>query len=175
MIKHFAVLFSCLFLLAFGGRVAALEVGNKAPDFRVVSGDGREMSLAQLSGKTVVLLYETRHSKEQNRLFKREMMKSYRAEPARYAEVRVLPVINCRAAFPLVRGIWKKKLVEHSRKEGIVIFGDWDGSLADSYGMKPDASNVVVIGKDGFVRFASAYPLDSSTVEKVMAIIRNGK
>ncbi len=175
MIKHFAVLVACLFMLAFGGTVAALEIGNKAPDFHVFSGDGKEMSLARLAGKTVVLLYETRYSKEQNRLFKREMMKSYRAEPARYADVRVLPVVNCKAAFSLVRGIWKKKLMEHSRKEGILIFGDWDGKLADSYSMKPDASNIIVIDKDGFVRFVSCYPLDSAAVEKVLAIIRNGK
>jgi len=37
--------------------MAALEVGDKAPDFKLQAEDGREVSLADFRGKRVVLYF----------------------------------------------------------------------------------------------------------------------
>jgi thioredoxin-dependent peroxiredoxin len=48
---------AALAVLATTGSAAALEVGQKAPDFTLAAADGRQVKLADLLGKGPVVIY----------------------------------------------------------------------------------------------------------------------
>jgi peroxiredoxin len=48
-------LFSTIFVLATAVSAAALEVGEKAPDFELDSSKGGKLKLSSLKGKTVLI------------------------------------------------------------------------------------------------------------------------
>ena len=50
-----AVMLTLALLLAFSGLAAALEVGDKAPDFELDSTKGGKLKLSSLKGKNVLI------------------------------------------------------------------------------------------------------------------------
>jgi alkyl hydroperoxide reductase subunit AhpC len=126
--------------------------GAAAPFFRVVSGDDKEFTLAGIKDKAAIIFYETRESKEVNRPLKEELNKFLTELPDIFNRQAVrLAVINCQGV--ICTGIWKQALRENSLKEGLVIYGDWDGKMAQDYGMKSEDSNFLIIDKKGTVRY----------------------
>lgn len=52
---HSVFLFALGFFLAFQGLAAALQVGDKAPDFDLDSSKGGKLKLSSLKGKNVLI------------------------------------------------------------------------------------------------------------------------
>lgn len=132
-----------------------VRVGIAAPYFKVVSGNGEELTLDDIKAKAAVIFYETKDTAQRNRKLKDELNKFYDAQPddVRKMILRV-PVINCNGVF--FTGAWKGNLRESSKKEGITIYGDWDGKMFFSYGIKDKESNLIIIGTNGVVRYSFA-------------------
>jgi hypothetical protein len=88
-----------------------------------------------------------RHVGANNRL-KDELNKLYyeQADDLKNLVVR-LPIIDRSDA--LFRHILKGELREHSNKEGMAIYCDWNGKMSSDYKMKADVSNVVIIDRGG--------------------------
>lgn len=130
------------------------SVGEEAPYFRVVSGSNEILTSDMIRGKIAVVFYETKDTIERNRPLKKELNAFYAKMPrAEQNEIIKVAVIRCSAFMPI---IWRKNLREHSKKEGITIYGDWEGSMERDYGMKADESNFLIIDKTGIVRMSSA-------------------
>lgn len=157
----------CLGLSSAGG----IEPGATAPDFQLVSGDGRELGAEQIKGKVGVVFYETRDTVEQNRAFKKELGQFLDRAPVARAQVMVLAVINCSLAAWPVTAIWRAKLRENSEKEGLTIYGDWDGKMAAAYAMKADCSNIVIIDTRGMVRYRFAGPMGDEEIRSLLALV----
>ncbi len=129
-------------------------VGREAPHFRVESGDGRVLDKGMLRGKVVVLFYESKDSLAKSRPLKKALSAFYNEQRKEEQELILrVPVINCTAAVWPFRGIWKRELVENSKRVGMTVYGDWDGKMAISFGMKSDDTNLVIMDKKGRVRF----------------------
>lgn len=162
-----------LFYLAVSASVVFGEegmVGKPAPSFKVTSGDNAEMTTEMTAGKTAVIFYETKDAVEKNRELKSLLNKFFFEQPEAVKKLIVrLPVVNCRDAFWPFTGIWKSKLKEHSRKEGMAIYGDWDGKMLVDYHLKDNESNVVVIDKKGMIRYFASGKIAG---EKVTGIER---
>lgn len=142
-----AVLFSVIFAYATG-----LKVGIPAPAFKVASGDNEELTSDDIKGKVAVIFYETKDTKEKNRRLKDELNRFYGMQPGSINKLMLrIPVINCKGVF--FAGIWKNSLRENSKKEGITIYGDWDGEMFSSYGIKDKESNLIIIGRDGIIKY----------------------
>lgn len=160
----------------FAANAAALSTGQKAPDFRVSSGKGEELTCDMLKGRVAVLFYETKDTVEKNRPLKDALNSLYsRMTPGERQGVARISVIRCSAFMP---SVWRKNLREHSKKEGITIYGDWDGDMGSSYGMKPDDSNFLVIGRDGTVlelRSGAVEESDFSGIESLITRISGEK
>jgi len=139
-----------------------LKVNSKAPDFTVISGKGEKVTLDSLKGKTIVLIYEKKEAVKKTRPLKDLLYKIYwsKSEEKR-KEIARLPVIDCSAAFWPVTTIWKKKLIENSVKEGMTIFGDWDGKVRDKYNLKDKNSTVIIIDKKGVIKYIASDDLCS--------------
>jgi len=125
------------------------KLGKKAPFFKVKSGDDKELTLDMLKGNVAVIFYETKETVEKNRTLKEALKKLGRDEDYPSGRLVAVAVVNCSGAFwPLTR-IWRSKLVENSKKEGLTIYGDWDGKMSLDYRLKPDESNVIVVDSEG--------------------------
>lgn len=133
----------------------AIDIGHKAPIFHVSSGDGRAATLDSIRGKVAVIFYETTDVIERNRSLKEDLKAFYNAQGNSVRENIIrLPIINCTSAGSFVN-MWKKSLIDNSSKEGLTIYGDWDGAMFSVYGMINNDSNFLIIDKGGTVRYIS--------------------
>ena len=120
--------------------------GAAAPYFRVQSGDDKELTLDRIKGKVAAIFYENKDVVENNKRLKDALNKLYYEQARIVKDLLVrLPIIDCSDAVWPFMGIWKRRLREHSKKEGVVIYCDWKGEMSSDYEMKVDVSNVVIV------------------------------
>ncbi|MGE5307268.1 MAG: TlpA family protein disulfide reductase [Alphaproteobacteria bacterium] len=147
-------------------------IGSAAPYFRVQSGDGKELTLDMIKGKVAAIFYENKDIVDANKRLKDELNKLYFEQTDALKDVLVrLPIIDCSHAFWLFRGLWKKRLREYSKKEGVTIYCDWEGKMASDYKMKADVSNVVIIDKGGRIRFFSSGQVKPEEINGVKELL----
>lgn len=156
-----------------GSSPASGLIGSVAPYFRVKSGDDRELTLGMIKGKVIFIFYESKDIVENNRRLKDELTKMYYEQTDAVKEVLVrLPIINCAdAVWPFV-GIWKRKLREHSKKEGVAIYGDWNGKVSSDYKMKAEESNLLIIDKSGRIRFFTSGEVKDEEINNVKDLLK---
>ena len=161
-------LFSAVYFQAI-----ALEAGNLAPAFKVSSGDNKELSLDDLKGKVAVIFYETKDTKEKNRQLKDELNKFYDAQPdSLKGSILRIPVINCKGV--IFTGAWKDSLKQNSQKEGLTIYGDWDGKMFLAYDIADKESNLFIIGKDGIIKYSFAGKVEEKDFSRIKNYISEG-
>lgn len=164
----------CLILSFFcmAGPATGVEIGAAAPSFQVESGDQQTISLEQLRGKVLLIIYETKDVVEENRPLKKDLTAFYARSEAARKHSLVLSVINCSSAYWPITNIWRSNLRKNSIKEGIVIYGDWDGRMFSDYGMRDGASNVVLVDSRGIVRYAAAGQLGPREIRQVERLLK---
>jgi hypothetical protein len=158
--------FQCFSLAASG------LIGSAAPYFRVQSGDDKELTLDMIKGKVTAIFYENKEIVGANKRLKDELNRLYYEQTDALKDVLVrLPVIDCSDSVWPFRGIWKRKLREHSRKEGMAIYCDWEGKMSSDYKMKADVSNIVIIDKGGKIRFFTAGEVKDEEINGVKELL----
>jgi len=147
-------------------------IGSAAPYFRVQSGDDEELTLDMIKGKVIAVFYESEDVVENNKRLKDELNKLYYSQTGIVKDVLVrLPVIDCSDAVWLFRGLWKRKIREYSKKEGVVIYCDWTGKMSSDYKMKSDVSNIVIIDKTGKIRFFTSGEIKAEEINDVKQLL----
>jgi alkyl hydroperoxide reductase subunit AhpC len=152
-----SVLTVILSLLACSSLQAAASpalIGREAPPFQVESGDGKVLQAKMLRGKVVVLFYESKDVLAKSRPLKK-ILNEYYEEQNKEDQRMILriPVINCTGAAWPWKGIWKSRLIENSKRVGMTVYGDWDGKMGSTYGMRGDDTNLLIIDKQGIIRY----------------------
>lgn len=131
-----------------------ISTGEKAPYFKITSGNSEVLTADMLKDKIAVIFYETKDTKEKNRALKEDLNAFYKERSAKIQkEIMKVAVIRCSAFMP---NIWRQSLRENSRKEGMIIYGDWDGAMQNEYGLAAGESNFIIIDKNGIVIYARA-------------------
>ena len=173
-IKFYGATLIVLALLSLSSSmVYGLEVGTEAPFFRVKSADNQELTLTMLKGKIISLFYEAREVTEKNRMLK-EALKNFfqeQPDPVQKQFARIPVVKCCEATWPITK-IWRYKLNENSQKEGLTIYGDWDGKMLSDYGMKDKESNYVIIDKKGVVRYHASGKIGDEEITCIKALLK---
>ncbi|HBM15741.1 MAG TPA: hypothetical protein DD381_05265 [Lentisphaeria bacterium] len=149
------------------------RVGDIAPSFIVRAGDNKAMTLDQLKGKVIVMFYNSKDTTGQDSVLRQELNKFYNDQPEdRKQKVYKLAIVDCSSAFFPVDYIWKKKLIDTSKEKKMDIYGDWDGNVAKSYSFSPDCSNIVIIDKDGIIRFVARKEIrDQKEINAIVALL----
>lgn len=149
-----------LLLAAAPAWAQAVKLGQAAPGFKLESGDEKPLSLADLKGKVVVVFYEKRDQVEINRALKKELnaYKGQQDAAVQKAVARV-PVVDCSEASWITRGFWRDGLKENSQKEGVTIYGDWDGAMRQAYGLPQDRPSFLIIGPKGKIVCLASGPI----------------
>lgn len=132
----------------------AVEKGGAAPPFTVTSGEDKVLDASQLKGRAVVLFYEGRDQTEYSRALKQDLNRFYHGQPPELQKlVARVAVVDCSPANWLTKGFWADGLKEASQKEGITVYGDWDGAMRRAYQLPEDGSSFLVIGPAGKVLY----------------------
>lgn len=146
-----AAITSCLTASALWSYV---QTGSPAPEFRVSDGNGVSLDSSSLRGKVIVGFYESRDKIEENAQLKAVLKKYYSDNIDISAKnVFMLSVIDCSPANFMTRPIWRKGLVRNSEQNGLTVYGDWDGSMKQAYGMPDDESVFLLIDKKGVIKY----------------------
>jgi hypothetical protein len=155
-----------------GSPAASGLIGFAAPYVRVQSGDDKELTLDMIKGKVAAIFYENIDIVDANKRLKDELNKLYSEQTDVLKDVLVrLPIIDCSDAFWPFRGIWKRGLREHSKKEGVTIYCDWEGKMSSDYEMKSDVSNIVIIDKSGSIRFFTSGEVTDEEINDVKQLL----
>jgi len=151
------LIFILIFVSISFAEIQKLEINSKAPAFTVVSGACKTLTLDSLTGKVAVIFYEKKEVIEKNRALKNAMNEFYDSQPVNVKKYIVrLPIIDCSGAFWPFKGIWKKKLIENSKKEGFTIFGDWNGEMCENYNLENKNSTVIILNKNGIIKYIAS-------------------
>jgi len=152
-----SVLTVVLFLLtcsALQAAASSLLIGREAPPFQVESGDGKVLEAKMLRGKVVVLFYESKDVIAKSRPLKIILNAFYKEQKKEDQQIILrVPIYDCTSAAWPIKGIWKSRLVENSKRVGMTVYGDWDGKMGTDYGMKGDDTNLLIIDKRGIIRY----------------------
>lgn len=172
--KNLMLVVTLLSLLAFQSSSPAASglIGSAAPYFSVQSGDDKTLTLNMIKGKVAAIFYQNKDILDANKRLKDELNKLYYQQTDALKDVLVrLPIIDCSHAFWLFRGIWKKRLREYSKKEGVTIYCDWEGKMSSDYKMKADVSNVVIIDKGGRIKFFNSGEVKPEEINGVKELL----
>ncbi|MCB2193085.1 MAG: peroxiredoxin family protein [Deltaproteobacteria bacterium] len=132
----------------------AAQIGAQAPGFQVAAGDEQPLDLARLKGKVAVIFYEGRDQVEYSRALKKDLNSFYDQQPLDIQKLVVrVSVVDCSPANFITRGFWADGLKEASQKEGLTVYGDWEGDMRQAYQLPEDASSFVVVGPKGKIRY----------------------
>jgi predicted transcriptional regulator len=161
-------------LVALSTAFALINEGMPAPEFTVTSGDGAEITLRELIGTVTTIFYETKAKEiiEKNRALKNELNLLYKGQTDSIKKsISRIVIVDCRkASWPFI-GIWKSKLVENSKKEGIMIYGDWDGKFAKNYNIMDEETNFLIIDKKGAIRYSKAGQIEKNEIDKIKTLL----
>ncbi|MDZ4342289.1 MAG: YtfJ family protein [Candidatus Binatia bacterium] len=172
--KNLMFVIALLSLLAFqrSSLAAGGLIGSAPLYFRVQSGDDKELTLAMIKGKVAAIFYQNKDILDANKRLKDELNKLYYEQTGIVKDALVrLPIIDCSHAFWPFRGIWKRRLREYSKKEGVTIYCDWNGKVSSDYKMKADVSNVVIIDKSGRIRFFTSGEVKPEEINGVKGLL----
>jgi predicted transcriptional regulator len=147
-------------------------IGSPAPYFSVQSGDDKELTLDMIKGKVAVIFYQNKDIVDANKRLKDELNMLYYEQTGIVKDLLVrLPIIDCSDALWFFRGIWKRRIKEYTKKEGVTIYCDWKGTMSSDYKMKADVSNVVIIDKGGVIRFFTSGEIEDEDIRGVKELL----
>ncbi len=145
-------------------------IDNLAPAFKVISGSRETLTLDDIKGKVAVVFYEVKSAVEQNRKLKISLNAFYDVQPGPIKkDIIRIGVINCRGVF--FRGAWDEGLRDNSQKEGITIYGDWDGKMSADYRIKEE-SNLIIIDKKGVIRYYVSGKVDDKDIGMIEELLK---
>ena len=171
-VRFFCFLF--WFLLAATG-LAQIPVGEEAPDFRVVSGDYKVLSSGSLKGKVMVIFYDTRDPEitEKNRQMKDKLKFLFEEQPEEVKNlITVVPIINCTEATWSLKPVWWTNLVINSIREGVTIYGDWDGQFFEDYQVIDKETNFIIVDRKGIIRYSKSGQISPEETEQIIELLR---
>ena len=144
-----------LSVLGPGPALALPEEGVAAPNARLEDADGRAVELKAFKGRAILIVYEDKDSAPQNKALKEELSQATKGDGYRSAlVVAAIADVSAYDYWP-AKGFVKDAIREESRKQGTTVYCDWSGAFRATYRLKSKTSNVVLIGRDGHVLFAS--------------------
>ena len=145
--------------------------GKAAPDFAVTSGDGVTLARAALAGRVAILFYETRETIDANRALKKRLAELVASSRIRPGEIAFVAVADATRANWLTRTTWRRGLRVASKREGVTVYGDWDGKMREAYGMARGESNVILVDRSGVMRFRARGTLEDEQLDSVIALV----
>jgi Bacterial protein of unknown function (YtfJ_HI0045) len=159
--------------LAGTAALASPKEGEAAPNAHLEDADGRPLDIKNLKGKPILVVYEDKDSAQQNQVLKDELSKLARGD--RYKGAVALAAVADLSSYDFwpVKGFVKDAIREESKKQGTTIYCDWTGLFRSTLKLRRGVSNVVLVGKDGRVLFASEGAVPAPERKRLVSLLRD--
>lgn len=159
-------------VLGASDAAALPTAGDPRPAGRAVDAQGNAVELSSLGTRPILVLYEDKESATLNAPLKSDLAKLARGGQYKSA-VALVPVANVsRYDFWPARGFVRDAIAKESRKIGATIYCDWDGSFARAVGFAPNTSSVLLVGRDGKVRFTWQGAVPAAERARLLDLLR---
>jgi len=168
----FALLLALLWI-ASSAVAAELKVGDKASDFKLKDSAGKEYSLdhPQFKGKVLYIGYVDPDEKDTNNHVEDALKKEREAGGLDKARYEGFGIVNLKATI-MPNFLIKSAIKNKQEKTGAIILMDYDHTLVNLWGLKPDSSTLVVVDKDRTCRYMYCGKLPDEELKKVIALIK---
>lgn len=151
--------------------VAVPRLGLALPQVDLEGIDGDKIRLSHLLGKPVLIIAESKASKNANPSLRAALREMGKDKRVRYG-MSLIPVALAHAYnYWPVRGIAHNEIKRESQKEKIHIYCDWSGALSRALGLHADRSTVVFFNRQGSVIFGYEGQLPAQKLQKLISLI----
>lgn len=173
MKKTVFALLLALFWVASSAVAAELKVGDKAPDFKLKDSTGKEYSLEhpQFKGKVLYIGYVDPDEKDTNNHVEDALKKEKEAGGLDKTRYEGFGIVNLKASL-MPNFLIKSAIKSKQEKTGAIIILDMDYTILNLWGLKNDASNVVVLDKERICRYVNSGKLPPDELAKMIQIIK---
>jgi len=146
-----------------------LKVGDKAPDFAFEDADGKVFTNKTWAGKVLLVNYVDPDESDLNEHFTDAMKKASNEGLLTKADYKGIGIVDCAATWKpdfLIRQIAGDKAKKY---ETIIIF-DYDAVMRESWGLKEDTANAILLDKQGIVQYINMGRVPDEEVDKVVQL-----
>jgi len=152
---------------------AGLRVGEKAPDFKLKDSTGKEFSLQspEFQGKVLYVCYADPDEKDLNNHVEDALKKEKEAGALDKTRYEGFGIVNMKASG-LPNFVIKAAIKSKQKKTGAIIMLDYDQAILNSWGLKDDSSDIVILDKERVCRFVSYGKLPQDELVKMIQIIK---
>ena len=164
-------IFFLLVLLSFTCNAASaadpLQVGDTAPDWSFKDSADKTFTMATWPNKVLLINYVDPDESEANEPFNEAMRKAREAGLLLNTDYMGLGIVDCKATWKpdvLIRTIAGKKAEKYKR----TILFDYDAELRESWGLKEDSSNVILLDKNHVVKYISRGKIANEQIQSVV-------
>jgi predicted transcriptional regulator len=132
-------------------------IDARAPEFSLRDQYDKEISLGQLLSRIVVIIASDKKGSDQNTAWKNAILGKYRDKLILLgaADVRSVPFFM------------KSRVRKNFQNEPGSVLLDWKGALFTSYDLKPNVANVILIDRNGCVRYVASGPADAEALDRL--------
>lgn len=172
-----SLLATCAFTalpVLFGLSAHAANVGSAVPaNLPLVDAWDRADDTSRLRGMPMLVVYEDKDSAKQNEALKGELADLAKGDryKSRIALVAVADVSSY--DFWPARGFVKSAIKEESSKQSVAIYCDWNGNVRNALGLRRGSSNVILVGRDGIVKFSYAGAIPPEKRRQLISLLRS--
>ncbi len=170
MKRVFAIVGLAAMLACWSGTASAVALGKKLPSFKLKDAKGKVYTLASFKEPVLVIWYEGKNSKEQNRWIKNTLKKMRKKGILPKTKYRSVGIANFQeTAVPnfIIRSVIRSEI----KKTGAVILSDEKGKMMKLWGFRNGRSNIYVLDKKRRLRWRSSGPLNKRRGKQLIRFI----
>ncbi|MFH2010842.1 MAG: hypothetical protein ABI333_29845 [bacterium] len=161
----------CILMAPSAASAKVLKVGDKATDFTLKDSRGKVYTLASFKKRVLVMWYEGKNSKEQNRWIKDKLKKLRDTGVIKEALYQSVGIANFQeTAVPnfLINMVIKSEI----KKTGAIILCDRTGHMMQHWGFRNGRSNIYIFDKDRRLRFKVSGPQSKRSGNRLIRLIK---
>jgi predicted transcriptional regulator len=161
----------CILLVPSAAMARGLKVGDKATNFNLKDSQGKAYTLNSFKTNVLVVWYEGKNSKEQNRWIKNKLKRFRKAGKLSTATYTSIGIANFQeTAVPnfIINMVIKSEI----KKTGSIILCDRTGMMMKHWGFRNGRSNIYVFDKQRRLRWKTSGPLSKKIGNRLIRMIR---
>ena len=170
MRRLFAMFGVATMVAGWSGTASAVALGKKLPAFKLKDSKGKVYTLASFHEPVLVVWYEGKNSKEQNRWIKNALKKMRKKGILPKTKYRSVGIANFQeTAVPnfIIRSVIRSEM----KKTCAVILCDEKGKMMKLWGFRNGRSNIYVLDKQRRLRWRSSGPLSKRRGKQLIRFI----
>jgi hypothetical protein len=159
-----------LALIALPASARAIEVGDKAIDFTMPDSAGKTYTLASFTKKVLVVWYEGKNSRDQNRWIKdklKELRSAGTLDEKRYESFGFANFQETAVPNAIIQMVIKSEI----KKTGAIILCDKTGKMMTHWGFRNGRSNIYVFNQERRLMWKTSGPLDKQRGNQLIRFI----